>query len=172
MPKYANSVLKGQKMKKTIANCLLCAGLLFISSSVFAAEDAKMMLINEAKKESEEITPAELKGMFENEENIIILDVRETEQRAEGYLFDDFVSVNTVSITRGNLEWEVQEKIKDKNMAVVTYCRNGGRGALAAQTLKKMGYKNVKNLKGGIQDWAKAGYSVKTGLGVTALTTR
>lgn len=156
-------------MKKTIAHCLFCAGLLFVSSSVFAAEDAKMVLINEAKKEAGEITPAELKGMFEDEKSVIILDVRETEQRAEGYLFDDFVSVNTVSITRGNLEWEVQEKIEDKNMAVVTYCRNGGRGALAAQTLKKMGYKNVKNLKGGIQDWAKAGYSVKTGLGVTKL---
>lgn len=159
-------------MKKTIAHCLFCAGLLFVSSSVFAAEDAKMMLINEAKKEAGEITPVELKGMFENEKSVIILDVRETEQRAEGYLFDDFVSVNTVSITRGNLEWEVQEKIQDKSIAVITYCRNGGRGALAAQTLKKMGYKNVKNLKGGIQDWAKAGYSVKTGLGVTALTTR
>lgn len=159
-------------MKKTIANCLLYAGLLFVSSSVFAAEDAKMVLINEAKKDAGEITPAELKGMFENEERVIILDVRESEQRAEGYLFDDFVSVNTVSITRGNLEWEVQEKIQDKNIAVVTYCRNGGRGALAAQTLKKMGYKNVKNLKGGIGEWAKAGYSVKTGLGVSALTTR
>ncbi|MDQ1244838.1 MAG: hypothetical protein QG565_1178, partial [Campylobacterota bacterium] len=145
MPKYANCVEEEIRMKKIVANCLFYAGLLFVSSSVFAAEDAKMMLINEAKKESGEITPAELKGMFENEERVIILDVRETEQRAEGYLFDDFVSVNTVSITRGNLEWEVQEKIQDKNMAVVTYCRNGGRGALAAQTLKKMGYKNVKN---------------------------
>lgn len=171
MPKYANSVLKRKKMKKTIANCLFCTGLLFASSSLFA-EDAKMVLINEAKKDSGEITPAELKGMFEDEKSVIILDVRETEQRAEGYLFDDFVAVNTVSITRGNLEWEVQEKIQDKNIAIVTYCRNGGRGALAAQTLKKMGYKNAKNLKGGIQDWAKAGYSVKTGFGVTALTTR
>lgn len=143
-----------------------------MSSSVFAAEDAKMVLINEAKKEAGEITPAELKGMFEDEKSVIILDVRETEQRAEGYLFDDFVSVNTISITRGNLEWEVQEKIQDKNSAIVTYCRNGGRGALAAQTLKRMGYKNAKNLKGGIQDWAKAGYSVKTGFGVTAIITR
>lgn len=170
MPKYANTILKVYIMKKTIANCLVCAGLLFMSSSVFAAENAKMMLINEAKKEAGEITPAELKGMFENEVSVIILDVRETEQRAEGYLFDDFVSVNTVSITRGNLEWDVQEKIEDKNIAIVTYCRNGGRGALAAQTLKKMGYKNVKNLKGGIGDWVKAGYSVKTGLGVLKIT--
>lgn len=172
MPKYANGFLERKKMKKTIANCLFCAGLLFASSSLFAEEDAKMALINEAKKEAREITPLELKSMFENEESVVILDVRESEQRAEGYLFDDFVSVNTVSITRGNLEWEVLSKIQDKNNTIVTYCRNGGRGALAAQTLKRMGYKNAKNLKGGIQDWAKAGYSVKTGFGVTALTTK
>lgn len=172
MPKYANSVLKRKKMKKTIVNCLFCTGLLFASSPLFAEEDAKMVLINQAKKEAGEITPVELKGMFEDEKSVIILDVRETEQRAEGYLFDDFVAVNTVSITRGNLEWEVKEKIQDKNSAVVTYCRNGGRGALAAQTLKRMGYKNAKNLKGGIQEWAKAGYSVKTGFGVTAIITR
>ncbi|MDT8338511.1 MAG: rhodanese-like domain-containing protein [Sulfurimonas sp.] len=139
--------------------------MLLLSSGLYAQESGKMLLINEAKKEAGEVTPEQLKEMIEDEE-VIILDVRETEQRAEGYLFSDFASVNTISITRGNLEWEIEDKIKDKETPVVTYCRNGGRGALAAQTLKKMGYKNAKNLKGGIQDWAKAGYSVKTGLGV------
>jgi rhodanese-related sulfurtransferase len=145
--------------------------LLLLSSGLYAQESGKMLLINEAKKEAGEVTPEQLKEMIEDEE-VVILDVRESEQRAEGYLFSDFVKVNTISITRGNLEWEIESKIKDKETPIVTYCRNGGRGALAAQTLKKMGYKNVKNLKGGIQDWAKAGYSVKTGLGVTALTAR
>ncbi|MDD2653165.1 MAG: rhodanese-like domain-containing protein [Sulfurimonas sp.] len=158
-------------MKKRAVDIFCCIGLLLAFSPVFAQADAKMELINEAKKEVTEIAPKELKGMFEDEKSAVILDVRETEQRAEGYIYDDFVSVNTISITRGNLEWEVLDKITDKNMLVVTYCRNGGRGALAAQTLKKMGYKNVKNLKGGLADWAKAGYSVKTGLGVTKLTT-
>lgn len=139
--------------------------MLLLSSGLYAKESGKMLLINEAKKEAGEVTPEQLKEMIEDEE-VIILDVRETEQRAEGYLFSDFVTVNTISITRGNLEWEIADKIKDKETSVVTYCRNGGRGALAAQVLKRMGYKNAKNLKGGIQDWAKAGNSVKTGLGV------
>ncbi len=158
-------------MKKIAVNILYCAGLLLAFSPVLVHADAKMELINEAKKEVGEITPQELKSMFEDEKSVVILDVRETEQRAEGYIYDDFVSVNTVSITRGNLEWEVVNKISDKNMAIVTYCRNGGRGALAAQTLKRMGYKNVKNLKGGLADWAKAGYGVKTDLGVATLNT-
>lgn len=157
-------------MKKKAIAIIGSMGLLFATLPLFAEENAKIMLINEAKKEAGEITPVELKGLFEDEKSVVILDVREEEQRAEGFLHDDFVAVKTISITRGNLEWEILEKVADKNAFIVTYCRNGGRGALAAQTLKKMGYKNVKNLKGGLQDWAKAGYSVKTGLGVTKLT--
>jgi len=158
-------------MKKEIIAIVGSIGLLFAALPLIGEENAKMVLINEAKKEAGEITPAELKGIFEDEKSVVILDVREEEQRAEGFLHDDFVAVKTISITRGNLEWEILEKVSDKDALLVTYCRNGGRGALAAQTLKKMGYKNAKNLKGGLQDWAKAGYSVKTGLGVTKLTT-
>lgn len=157
-------------MKKFLG--MFCLVVILLSNSVYAKDDSKMTLINEAKKETGEISPKELKEIFEKEEEVIILDVRELEQRAEGYIYDDFVPVKTVSITRGNLEWEVIDNIENKNILVITYCRNGGRGALAAQTLKKMGYKNVKNLKGGIQDWAKAGYSIKTGLGVMVLTTK
>lgn len=145
-------------------------GLVLFSNSVYAKEDPKMPLINEAKKEVGEISPKALKEIFENEGKVIILDVRETEQRAEGYIYDEFTPVKTVSITRGNLEWEVPNIIEDKNILIVTYCRNGGRGALAAQTLKKLGYKNVKNLQGGLKDWAMSGYSIKTDLGVLNVT--
>jgi rhodanese-related sulfurtransferase len=107
--------------------------------------------------------------MFDDEKPIIVLDAREQEQRAEGDIFDDMFTFTTIQITRGNLEWEIEAKAPDKNSFIVTFCRNGGRGALAAQTLHKMGYKNVKNLQGGIADWAKSGYMVQTGLGVIKL---
>jgi phage shock protein E len=147
----------------------LLTGVFLISSPLFAQDDAKMMLINDAKKEVGEITPKQLKAIFDDEKSVIILDVREFEQRAEGDIYDDMFTITSFSITRGNLEWEVLSKIPDKNAFIVTFCRNGGRGALAAQTLKKLGYKNVKNLQGGIADWVKAGYTIKTGLGITKL---
>jgi len=147
----------------------LLTGVFLISSPLFAQDDAKMTLINEAKKEVGEITPKQLKAIFDDEKSVIILDIRESEQRAEGDIYDDMFTITSFSITRGNLEWEVLSKISDKNAFIVTFCRNGGRGALAAQTLKKLGYKNVKNLQGGIADWVKAGYTIKTGLGITKL---
>jgi len=151
---------------KNLSNLFVCTILLgLLSSNVYGQDDAKMLLINDAKKEAGEVTSDQLKEMIEDEK-VIVLDVRESEQRAEGYLFNEFVSVNTISITRGNLEWEVLGKIQDKNSMIVTYCRNGGRGALAAQVLKKMGYKNAKNLQGGIDAWAKAGNPIKTGIGI------
>lgn len=55
--------------------------------------------------------------------------------------------------------------IPDKDTTIVTYCRKGGRGALAAQVLRKMGYKNATTLQGGLKGWANTGYPVKTGLG-------
>jgi len=36
-------------------------------------------------------------------------------------LHDDFVAVKTISITRGNLEWEILEKVSDKDALLVTY---------------------------------------------------
>ncbi|MDD3855797.1 rhodanese-like domain-containing protein [Sulfurimonas sp.] len=155
-------------MRKLLIASLL-TGVFLISLPLFAQDDAKMMLINEAKKEVCEITPKQLKAMFDDEKSVNILDVRESEQRAEGDIYDDMFTITSFLITRGNLEWEVLSKIQDKNAFIVTFCRNGGRGALAAQTLKKLGYKNAKNLQGGIADCVKAGYTIKTGLGITKL---
>jgi len=74
------------------------------------------------------------------------------------------------NITRGNLEFVIGNKVKDKNALIVTYCRSGGRGALAAQQLRHLGYKNATNLKGGLKAWAKSGYPVETGLGTVIIT--
>ena len=71
-----------------------------------------------------------------------------------------------MQMTRGDLEFEIMNKIKNKDTVIVTYCRTGGRGLLATQTLKKMGYKNVYTLKGGLKAWARAGYPFDSGLGV------
>ncbi|MDP3302518.1 MAG: rhodanese-like domain-containing protein [Sulfuricurvum sp.] len=144
---------------------LLVAGLL-IGSSLIAGQAEAEKLVSAAKQEAGEMAPKELKKMIDGEKNVIVMDVREENQRAEGEIY----ATTTMAITRGNLEFEVLNKIKDKNAVIVTYCRSGGRGALAAQTLKKLGYVNATNLKGGLKGWAQEGYPIETGLGVTLLT--
>ena len=152
-------------MKNTLLK--LATLLLFASATtLFAGHADTEKLLVQAKKEAGEMEAKTLKKMLDNEQEVIILDVRESEQRAEGEIYAD----DTYAITRGNLEFEIGNKVKNKNAVIVTYCRGGSRGALAAQTLKNMGYKNATNLKGGLKGWAKAGYPIETGLGVTILS--
>lgn len=152
-------------MKRKITNLVLITVLLS-GSSLFAGFKETDKLLVEAKKEAGEMKPQKLKQMIDNEEAVIVLDIREREQRAEGQIYAD----DTYAITRGNLEFHVMNKIKNRDAIIVTYCRGGSRGALAAQTLRRLGYKNATNLKGGLKGWAKAGYPVETGFGVTRLT--
>ena len=156
-------------MKKLLLAAIVLGSL---SSNALMADIAnKMVLIKEARKNVGEMTPKQLKHLLDEGEDVVVLDVRESEQRAEGSIpYDEFNKENFVAITRGNLEWKVAKKIKDPDMLIVTYCRSGGRGALAAEVLKKMGYTNVTTLKGGLKGWVKAGYPVKTGLGEVILT--
>ena len=161
--------LKGRKMKNGIKTALLT--LMLVATTQLMAKDlTKMDLINKAKKEVGEVTAKQLKTMLEDGEDIIVLDVRESEQHSEGSIpFDDFNKENFRAVTRGNLEWKINKIIPDKDAKIVTYCRRGGRGALAAEVLREMGYKNATTLKGGLKGWAKAGYPVKTGLGEVVL---
>ena len=151
---------------------ILLVSVLLVSSTLIAKPMGKMDLINQAKKEVGEMTPKKLKALLDEAEDVVVLDVRENEQRSEGSIpYDDVTKENFFMVTRGNLEWKIAKMIEDKDALIVTYCRRGGRGALAAEVLRKMGYKNATTLKGGLKGWAKAGYPIKTGLGVTVLKT-
>ena len=152
-------------MKTKLTKILLIVSLGATASLMAGFANTDKLLV-EAKKEAGEMKPSTLKKMLDKEEAVIVLDVREKEQRSEGEIYAD----DSYAITRGNLEFAVGNKIKDKNATIVTYCRGGSRGAFAAQTLRHLGYKNATNLKGGLKGWAKAGYPVDTGLGVVVLS--
>ena len=154
-------------MKKTV----YIVGLLFVTALI-ANPMNKMDLVKQAQKEVGQVSAQKLNRLIEEDEdqNVIVLDVRESKQRAEGSIpSNDMNEEQFISITRGNLEWKASKLLEDKEAIIVTYCRNGGRGVLAAQVLRKMGYKNATTLKGGLKGWAKAGYPIKTGLGNVTL---
>ena len=151
-------------MKKGLTNFLLIT-LIFSTTALMAGSASSNKLVELATKEAGEIEPSVLKAMVDKG-TVIILDVREIEQKADGNIYAD----DYFSITRGNLEFYVGNKIKDKDAVIVTYCRGGNRGVLAAQTLKRLGYKNATNLKGGLRGWVKAGYPIETELGTFKIT--
>src|SRR5947208_16006548 len=55
----------------------------------------------------------------------------------------------------------IEEKMPDPNAMIICHCGGGGRSTLAAETLQKMGYKNVRSMAGGISGWEANGVPTK-----------
>jgi len=135
---------------------------IFLSSFVFSDNVQAEKLIRLAKKEVGSITPKELKRKIDTDEAFVLLDVREPHDRFSGEIY----SSEYYALTRGSLEFEIGNKIKDKKSLIITYCIAGNASALAAQTLRLLGYKNATSLEGGLKAWVKAGYPLETDIGV------
>ena len=118
-------------------------------------------LMAKARLEVQEMSPAVLKKMIDDEVEFTLLDVRPVIQRAEGEIYADTM----LAIPRSDLEFEILNKIKDKNTTIVLYCRMGARSLFAAQSLKRLGYSNVYNLSAGLKGWVRAEYPYDNGLG-------
>jgi rhodanese-related sulfurtransferase len=108
-------------------------------------------LVDEAKREIKEIDAAELKRMQRSPENFTLIDVREPDEVAQGAI------AGSKPLPRGQLEHKIDTITSDKDQPIVCYCGGGGRSALAAQSLKRMGFKNVMSLAGGYKGWSKDG---------------
>src|SRR6476619_3137907 len=104
-------------------------------------------LIDEAKQQIREVTPEEVRDMQARNEPVVYLDVREPNEWNLGRL------PHAVHLPRGNLEGTVEGLI-GRDQKVVIYCARGNRSALAALTMKQMGYENVSSMARGIQGWA------------------
>ena len=49
---------------------------------------------------------------------------------------------------------------QDKSARIVLYCRSGRMSAIAAETIVKLGYTDVWNLKEGMREWEQKGYTL------------
>ncbi|OGO85976.1 MAG: hypothetical protein A2Y22_04085 [Clostridiales bacterium GWD2_32_59] len=92
------------------------------------------------------IKPEEAKKNLENDNNIVLLDVRTKEEYIDVHIPGSILIPNDV------IKKEVEMKIKDKENTIYVYCRSGNRSRTAVTELVKMGYTNVYDL-GGIQEW-------------------
>jgi len=120
-------------------------------------------LVAEALKVVKTITPEEaMKLDSENKCNLI--DIR------DGAELQKLGSIeNSFHIPRGLLEFSihpesayVQNNQLDLNKEIVLFCAAGGRSALAAKTLKEMGFDNVSHIEGGFGLMRQKGFKVKT----------
>lgn len=112
---------------------------------------------SEAENGIREISPA---GLTKFKELPLIVDVREQDEFFSGHI------KGAKNINRGSLQQTVSEIAPDQSSLILVYCAAGNRAALAANSLQKMGYRNVFSLKGGLSAWLEAGGLVETGRAV------
>ena len=85
----------------------------------------------------------ELRLMMDDEEPLLVIDVRERHEFEAGHL------EGAVHIGKGVLERDIEKHDVADNARIVLYCGGGFRSAIAAQSLQSMGWTDVKSLWGG-----------------------
>ena len=105
-------------------------------------------LVAAALEEVGEMTPAELVDVLDD---VTVIDVREADEYEQGAI------PGSRFLPRGILERDIAVAVPDNRTPLVLYCAAGSRSALAAASLKSMGYDDVTSLAGGFERWKQEG---------------
>ena len=81
------------------------------------------------------------------QEGAIVIDVRSTQEYSEGHL------TNAINIPYYEISKKIEDIVSSKETVIIVYCGVGARGKRAYKILKKLQYKNVYNLHGGLENW-------------------
>lgn len=112
-------------------------------------------LTQEAKRRIQEISTDELTQLREREP-VVVIDVREESEWREAHV------AGAIHIPRGVIELKIEAAVPDPESRVVVYCGGGGRSALAADSLQKLGYGRVASLANGFRGWREAGQPIES----------
>lgn len=108
-------------------------------------------LCDEAKSRITEVSPEEVEEMLKTREAVTLIDVREQDEFRAGHL------PGARGIGRGILEYHIADEAPDTEREIVLYCRGGNRSALAADSLRQMGYTRALSMRGGYRQWHEEG---------------
>lgn len=107
-------------------------------------------ICDEAKSRIREVSTEDVEGLL-NRDSAVIIDVREQDEFRAGHI------PGARGIGRGILEYHIADEVPDTDQEILLYCRGGNRSALAADSLRNMGYTNVLSMQGGYRKWSEEG---------------
>ena len=125
-----------------------------MSTSSITASD----LVAEARAAIRETSPS---GFHAAPGDAVVIDVREPAEFETGHI------PGSINIPRGVLEFQVDAHpavanvsdpaLSHKERPIVLVCRTGGRAALSALSLQRLGFADVRSIAGGVLAWGEAG---------------
>jgi|TARA_B110000208_G_scaffold191074_1_gene256750 rhodanese-related sulfurtransferase len=104
-------------------------------------------LADEARSRVKEVLPEDVDNVLAK--GAIVLDIRDKEEHDADHID------GSLNISRGKLEMLVESMIPDLDTSIICYCNAFNRGALSADTLRSLGYSNVRFLAGGLNAYRK-----------------
>src|SRR4051812_22329621 len=119
-------------------------------------------LVAEAKQRVTNLTPAQVADAMASGD-VLLVDLREPAERVQNGALP-----HAVHAPRGMLEFYADPASPyhrpefDPTRRTILYCASGGRSALAADTLRQMGYTDVAHLDGGVKAWQESGRAITT----------
>lgn len=95
-----------------------------------------------------DITVSELKKRLDDEEDLFVIDVREPHE------YEEFnIAAENIPLSNLPLSFDQLENYKDRE--IVVHCKSGRRSEMAKQLMLQAGFKNVRNLLGGMDEWKR-----------------
>ncbi len=112
-------------------------------------------LLKKIKSEITEIKADQVQKKIKSSPAPLVVDVREADEWEGGII------PGAVTVPRGLLELEIEDLAPERDREIIAYCAGGTRSALAAKSLKELGYKNVSSMAGGFKAWKDAAYPLQ-----------
>ena len=122
-----------------------------------AITQAARAALDKVNKRVPHLDTAGLAAQLKTQPSTVVIDVRSPAELALSGHIDAPLFFN---IDRGLLEYQIEARVPDKATPIVVYCGVSQRSPLAAETLIRLGYKNVKNYRDGYFNWKRAGLPV------------
>lgn len=110
---------------------------------------AKDRRLAELKNAIPEVPPEEALAL--HKQGAVLLDVREADEIANGS------PKGALRMGRGFLELRIEDAVPEQDQTLLVMCAGGVRSLFAAETLRQLGYRNVKSVAGGFNRWKNNG---------------
>ena len=132
-------------MLRTLSSLLLCLALLATACGGDTSEPGELRLVSVQEGAEIQAKPPS---------DLVILDVRTPEEFAEGHL------EGAVMIDFYDLDFADQLAELDPDVPYLLYCRSGNRSGQTLALMEELGFTDVADVDGGINQWQAAGLPV------------
>ena len=120
-------------------------------------DDLLAEMMENLKNPFDSVRPKDLEKQLQTDVSPVVIDIRSAELYGESHV------PQAVNIPQENLAERRDELPEDRDAAIVMVCNIGKFSKQATLYLKSMGYRNVRSMKGGLDEWVRKGFATDSG---------